>query len=309
MLQPNFVQWSNVSDYTTWVPTQTNSAGNYYINQGSKIIGALRSSQQILIWTDAGLTGMQFVSTPYIYSFQEIAVGCGLLAYKAAAVVGAVAFWMSYDSFWIYNGVAQPLECTVRDLVFGNINLSLTALIFTAVNAQFAEVWWFYPSLVATEVDSYVMFNYQTGLWSAGSLSRTAWIDAGVFPYPVATDASGNLWYHENGMSAGTGNAIPSTVTSGYTDLAEGEQQVFIDALFPDIKIMGSGPVNMSFLVQQESADAPLTVGPFSITSSTDAVALRVRGKQVAYQVSNPTAATGFRLGRPRARFAPDGRK
>ena len=62
-------------------------------------------------------------------------------------------------------------------------------------------MWWFYPSQGATEVDSYVIYNYLDNTWSIGTLDRTAWHDAGTFALPVASNSSGKAFSHENGVN------------------------------------------------------------------------------------------------------------
>ena len=72
--------------------------------------------------------------------------------------------------------------------------------VFSAEIIEFNEIWWFYPSAGQTEVDKYVIYNYIDNTWSIGSLSRTAWHDAGIYTFPLAADANGfrvqpRIWF------------------------------------------------------------------------------------------------------------------
>ena len=53
------------------------------------------------------------------------------------------------------------------------------------VNKQFNEVGWFYCSSGVTTIDRYVVFNYAENSWTIGQLSRSAWMDEGIFDGPL----------------------------------------------------------------------------------------------------------------------------
>ena len=56
---PMMVKFSNQEDITEFTPTSTNTAGFQRLSDGSEIRAAVRSSGQILIWTDTSLHSMQ----------------------------------------------------------------------------------------------------------------------------------------------------------------------------------------------------------------------------------------------------------
>lgn len=306
---PMLVGWSNVSDYNDWFASPINSAGSFRITAGTEIRLGLRFKGQSLLWTDTGLTAMQFIGAPYFYGFQLLAVGCGIVSGKGAAVIGNAAYWWSNNAFWMYDGGATELECQVRDAVFGNCNTQQLSKVCCSVNSQFTEVQWEYPSAAATENDSYVSFNYMNKTWAIGQLARTARIDADVFPFPLAADPLGYLWNHEVGYSA-NGAAMPWFFESGFADLAEGEEYIALDQILPDFKLI-SGPVGVTVLAMDDNSDVPWSKGPYMVNSTSGFIPTRLRGRQLAIRVANDYAVPSLfcRLGRVRVRSSADGRR
>lgn len=311
---PMLVAWCDVGSNTTWTPTATNQAGSYRLTDGSQIMIAHRAHQMILLHTDTALFAMQYIGTPLIWSFSQVGAACGLIAPNAAAFLGGIEYWWGLLNFWMFDGTAKPIDCPVRDIVFKNINAAQIGKVFAAVNSQWGEIWWFYPSADAIEVDSYVVVNTQTlaadpaSAWSYGTLSRTAWIDGSVFGNPIATDATGAIWSHETGYSA-AGAAMPFAVESGYLDIAEGEQFGFIDLVIPD-QVLDGGPIAYTFYVTRYPGDTPQVFGPYQVMPTTEFIAFRARGRQIAWRIDNSYSVpdTFWRLGAARARIAPDGR-
>ena len=109
---------------------------------------------------------------------------------------------------------------------------------------QFDEVGWFYCSSDQTVIDRYVMFNYVENTWSIGQLSRTAWLDEGIFSLPTAAGKSSDtayLYSHEIGYNADGDPMDNVYVQSADFDIGEGEEFQFIKRFIPDIKFQGSG--------------------------------------------------------------------
>ena len=323
---PMLVSWCNSGDYTVWLAAAHNNAGNFHLTDGSVIMAGARASQQVLIWTDTALYSMQFIGGQFIYSFQQLGTNCGLIGPLAAGVTNIGAYWMSPLNFMLYNGTTQVLDCPIRDLVYGNLNIAQESKITCGVNSQFNEVRWDFPSAMSTENDSFVIFNYAENTWTYGSnalsfgliVARTCWSDTSVFETPVAFDATGAGWNHEVGYSAGAA-AMPWFLQSGEIDIAEGEQMMFADLMLVDQKmtINGSpdgpqaGSVNYTISAQRYSADPQVAPAqaPYTATPATETIPFRVRGRQLAFLVANPNVVGQFwRLGAIRVRAAPDGR-
>jgi len=314
---PMLVSWCNSGDYTDWIASATNNAGNFPLTDGSQLMWGGRAAQQNLIWSDTALYSMQAIGGTLAYAFYQLGTNCGMLSPLGAGIVNSVAAWISRLNFMQFNGTVGVIECPVRDAVFKNLDTAQSWKSMCGLNSQFNEFRWDYPSLNgAGENDTFVVWNYVDGTWSPSSnaasngiaVARTAWQDVSAFGTPVGFDALGNVWSHEveNVYSAGT-LAMPWSLESGYADIAAGEQMMFVDWILPD-QIMTGGTVDFTFSTQRYSADAPQAkTGTF--TTATEALVLRARGRQVAVTFANAGSVGYFwRLGAVRIRAAPDGR-
>ena len=334
---PMMICWTDFSNYQTWFASATNAAGSFRITQGSQIMQCIRAQNQIMIWTDTAVVAMQFLGLPLVWGFTQLGTSCGAISPKAAVVIGGQAFWWSAQNFFTYNGTVSVLPCPIRDIVLSNVDFTGQAVspyntmqICASVNQEFQEVQWEYPSINSTtgENDSYVSYNFANGSWGYGVLTngvpvaRTARIDQDVFGYPVGTDAQGNIWLHENGQSAGSSyvigvgpTALPWSLQSGFADLAEGGEYIFVDQLISDSVGPPNGVIGLTVLTQNYPSDGPLVSGPFLVGPTTfpqtTYTTLRARGRQIAVKFANVAnlLQSFWRLGRIRVRTAPDGKR
>jgi hypothetical protein len=316
---PMLVAWSDEGDNTSWTPTPANQAGSFRLNNGSQIMQAVPSQQQILIWTDTALYGMQYIQPPLVWGFTQLGASCGAISPQAAGVLGGRALWMSGFEFWTYSGEPTVIDCPLRDRVFKNLNRLQQSKIVCAINTEWSEVTWYYPSLNAQENDSYITLNVDElarsgplNAWYGGTLARTAWIDDNIFGSPVSGDGLGNVWSEEQDYTA-NGAAMPWFIKSGYIDISAGEDYSFLDLIIPD-QIL-TGQVGYTIFALVDPSDVPQQFGPFIVTPSTRFLpngtqGLRVRARAIALQVDNSPMVVGsfWRHGAPRFRISPDGR-
>ena len=90
-------------------------------------------------------------------------------------------FWYRQENFFLYDGNrVQVVPCDVHDYVFNDFNTSQQSKVWGFVDSTHQEVWWFYPSNGATEVDRYVAYDMMEKHWLVGELSRTAGVARGV---------------------------------------------------------------------------------------------------------------------------------
>ena len=324
---PMLVRFSDQENITDFVPTSVNTAGSQRLSDGSEIRAAVRSSGQILIWTDTSMHSMQFIGPPFTFGFKQLGRQCGCVGQHAAVDVDGVAYWMGASGgFLKYDGSVQTIPCSVEDYVFTNIRL--VPEIYTGVNADFNEISWFYPSSDSNEIDRVVIYNYMEKVWAVGTLARTAWADKGVFAKPYGTDflpsstatetptvqgvtaGRGNLYAQETGKNANTA-ALPATLTSGDFFLEPaGENLMSISRFIPDFKNLAG---NVSVTIQlrdypaQTKTGSPL--GPFVINTSTTKKDCRARGRQAAINISNSAVNETWRFGTFRADIKPAGRR
>ena len=156
------------------------------------------------------------------------------------------------------------------------------------------------------EIDSYVTYNYLEGAWSIGKLSRTAWMDDGVFEKPRATgkdsDGDGYLYIHES-TDDDDGQPMDNVfIESGDIDIEEGNQLAFISRIIPDIKFFGATPtdgqINFVLKTRNFPGDSLTTNSTSNITSTTQQAFTRARGRQLVLRIqSDDDAAVGSRTG------------
>jgi hypothetical protein len=241
----------------------------------------------------------------------------------AAVALEDQVYWMGQGAFYVYSGRVTELPCTVKSYVFNDINLDQKEKIFAATNSEFNEVWWFYPSASADEIDRYVIFNYAENVWYFGSLTRTAWQDKGISNFPLA--AGGQYLYdQENGLDDGSSDPaspITSYIESSQMDIGDGDNFAFIKRLIPDITFNGStlSAPTVDFTIKtrnfpggnyvQSTASAVTRSAKVPVEQFTDQVHLRLRGRSFALRVESDDIETKWRLGAPRLDIRQDGRR
>ena len=321
---PLLVRWSDVNDYTTWVGQITNQAGSYRIPKGSRVIQCIQSAQQGLIWTDLGVWAMQYVGQPYIYQFNELGTGCGLIGRKAAASMGGVVYWMGQSQFYMLSGSGvEPIMCPVWDVIFQDLDTNNLDKIRIAPNSRFNEISWFYPTNGnGGEINAYVKYNIGLKQWDYGALSRTAWINESVLGPPIGAGilpgGSGNfIVQHETSTDAvnasNEASPILASFQTGYFALTEADVKMFIDQVWPDMKwgyFGGSqnATVKLTFYAADYPSSTPYTYGPYNLTQGTDYITPRFRGRLVSIKVESQDVGSFWRLGSMRYRIAQDGK-
>ncbi len=231
-----FIRFSDQEDINDYTPTAINSAGSQRLQDGTKIIGALKAKESILVWTDNALYTMKFIGSPFTFGFEQVGTNCGLIGKNAAVEIDGAAFWMSPNGFFMFDGTVKSLPCSVEDYVYDQADTTKGQQICAGLNNQFTEVVWYYPSTNSAYNDQYVVFNYgeamKGGVWYIGTEARTSWIDSTVYPKPFATkfnaSASGSfpavigedglgqttLFEHEVGTDQVNADGSTTTVTS-----------------------------------------------------------------------------------------------
>jgi len=191
-----FIRFSDQEDINDYTPTAINSAGTQRLQDGTKIIGALKAKESILVWTDNALYTMKFIGSPFTFGFEQVGTNCGLIGKNAAVEIDGVAFWMSPNGFFMFDGTVKSLPCSVEDYVYDQADTTKGQQVYAGLNNQFTEVVWYYPSTGSEYNDQYVVFNYgetmKGGVWYIGTEARTTWIDSTVYPKPFATKYNGN---------------------------------------------------------------------------------------------------------------------
>lgn len=312
---PLLINWCDVNNPYQWIALTTNQAGSNRIPTGSRIVSCVQGPQQALVWTDVDVWSMQYVGTPYVYSFNQIGTGCGLIGRKAAIFYNGIAYWMGFKQFYVCSGSGvEVLPCTVWDVVFQNLYPGAVAAskIRVAVNSLFGEVWWFYPSANGTgEVDSYVKYNVNLGLWDYGILGRSAWVDQSVLGPPVGADPELLYLYQHETSNDADGVAMQPYFQSGYFTVAEGDFKTFIDLVWPDMRWgqwseSQNATVSISFYCADYPGDTPVIFGPYPVTQATKFFNTRLRARLVSVRISSNDLGTWWRVGALRYRYGPN---
>lgn len=333
-LDPMLIRWSDQEDPFTWSPAATNQAGSIRLSSGSEIITALQTRQEILVFTDLALYSMQYVGTPFVWSTNLLGENISIVGPNAAVVASGVVYWMGVDKFYRYDGRVQTLNCDLRRHVFSNFNTLQAQQVYCGTNEGFNEVWWFYCSKDSNAVDKYVIYNYVENVWYYGSMGRTAWLDSGLLPYPLAATYNFKLVQHEDGVDdveSGMPVAIEANISSSEFDIGDGHNFGFVWRVLPDLTFEGSQPagsvsgvlypnpkVDMTLYPLQNSGSGASGLASSAVTKKanyviteefTGQIYTRVRGRQMIFQISSSQVGTTWQLGAPRIDIRPDGRR
>ena len=321
---PLLIRWCDVENYNSWIGQITNQAGSYRIPKGSRVIQCIQGPQQGLIWTDLGFWAMQYVGQPYIYQFNELGTGCGLIGRKAAGSMGGVVYWMGQSQFFRFAGQGvEPIMCPIWDVIFQDLDTSNYDKIRIAPNSRFNEISWFYPTKSnGGEINAYVKYNIGLNQWDYGTLSRTAWINESVFGPPIGAGilpggTNNFIIQHEtstDGVNASNEPVpIEASFQTGYFVLTEADVKMFIDQLWPDMKwgyFGGSqnATVKLTFYVADYPGQTPSAYGPYSLTQATTYVTPRFRGRLVSVKIESQDIGSFWRIGNMRYRIQQDGK-
>lgn len=344
-IDPMQIRWSDQESYATWTPAITNQAGDYRLSHGSSIITAIQTRQEILVLTDSAIYSMQYLGAPYVWGFQIMGDNISIASPNAVVTANNITYWMGQDKFYMYSGRVQTMPCTLREYVFTDINLSQTFQIVSGTNEGYNEVWWHYCSENSNVIDRYVIYNHLDEVWYYGtwnnvngvSQGRTAWLDSPLRASPMAVVygvAGGSenalLVYHENGVDDGAANpALPisASVTSSDFDIDDGHNYGFVWRAIPDLTFDGSfvdaptctlsiyprrfpgtlygTPAAPDITSAQDYSDQRT----YAIQQFTPEVYTRVRGRQLAFQISSNTLGVQWQMGNMRIDLRQDGRK
>ncbi len=321
---PLLIRFSDQENAADWTPTTTNTAGDLLVGSGSRIVAAVETRQQILVFTDISVHAMQYLGPPFTFGINMMAEGTTIVGPNAVVAVDDSVFWMGQTEFYVYNGSVQKLPCSVRDYVFSNFNTNQIEKVFCSTNTSFAEIWWFYPSANSDVLDRYVVYNYEQNIWYYGTIARSAWIDRGVVGFPIAAGLDGYLYYHESGFDDGStspASAINAYIESSQFDIADGDNFSFVSRLIPDITFRNSSAASPSVVFTMKARNFPggaylqndsetvTKTASVPVEQFTNQVYVRLRGRSMALKVESSTTGIGWRLGSPRIDVRADGRR
>ena len=333
-LDPMLIRWSAQDDPYNWTPDATNQAGFTRLSHGSEIITTVQTRQEIVVFTDASVYSLQYLGPPYVWAPQLLGDNISIMSPNSAVIASGIVYWMGVDKFYAYDGRVQTLNCDLRRYVFGDLNQEQALQVFCGTNEGFNEVWWFYCSANSTMVDKYVIYNYVEKVWYYGTMERTAWLDSGLQPYPIAAkytsaSATGVMINHETGLNdntTGTATAINAYISSSEFDIGDGHNFGFVWRVLPDLTFENAessptgalpsvsmtlyGLANSGSGVTSTASQPVAKSNTYVITEQfTGQIFTRMRGRQMIFKIASNQINTCWQLGAPRIDIRPDGRR
>ena len=336
-----FIRFSDQETLSDYTPTSTNTAGTFRLDSGTKIVGAAKGKDYILILTDTSAYIMQFVGPPFTFSVRQVGSNCGLIGQHALKYVNGQVFWMGQaGGFFVFDGTVKSLPCLVEDFVFTSgssnlgINYSAGEQVYAGLNHLYEEINWFYPKNGSNIIDRVVSYNYTENTWTTGTLPRTTYHDSTLYDNPYATkfnssgtpsfptiqgvtntNGSSTYYAHEIGNnevdSLGQKTAIQAFIQSGDFDLSQGgDGQFFLSMrrFIPDFKtIIGNAEITINLKKFPSNTESSSPLGPFTVSSTTEKVNTRARSRFASIKVANTSTDQNWRYGTFRVDVQPDG--
>ena len=328
-IDPLLIRWSAQDDLYNWTPDPTNQAGFTRLSHGSEIVTSIQTRQEIVVFTDSSVYSLQYLGPPYVWAPQLLGDNISIISPNSVAQASGIVYWMGVDKFYAYDGRIQTLNCDLRRFIFQDINLDQESQVFAGTNEGFNEVWWFYCSADVTAVDRYVVYNYLEKIWYYGTLARTAWLDSGLQPSPLAATYTYNLVNQEQGLDdkeTATTAAINAYISSSEFDIGDGHNFGFVWRVLPDLTFEDSvnSPTGVLPTVtmtlyglansgsgQTSTAAQPVVKGNTYVLTEefTGQIFTRMRGRQMIFKIGSNQIGTAWQLGAPRIDIRPDGRR
>ena len=313
-LDEMLIRWSDQEDFTDFGPTSTNSAGDQRLEVGTKIVSMVNAREETIISTDSAIYGMTFVGPPFIFSFRLLATDCGAAGLNTMIAIDGNVFWMGKRNFFSYDGIVKELPSSVQYYVFDRMQKRYIDKVVVGHNKAFKEVTWWYVSndnsagTTNPENDSYVTYNYAENAWSVGTMDRSAWHDSfGARTVPFAFDPSGLLYNHETGTSD-NGSAMNSFIESSPSEIPNtGENLYLVDKVIPDVTMTSDTSLSMFINTRKYPNATEVVKGPFTITSSTEKVSTRAKGRQMSVKLQSSGTLDDWSLGTFRVNAREDG--
>ena len=228
------------------------------------------------------------------------------------------------------------------------LNYNSSQLVYCEHNTLYNEINWFYPASGSEQINRCVTFNYAENVWTTSSLARTSYLDQSVFDLPYATSydktalpnfpiqgitnkyGASTYYEHEKGTdqvnSSGT-TSINAYIQSGDFDISatrditgqstgiadfrgDGEFIMSMRRFVPDFKVLtGNSKITLLLNDYPSGTATSSPLGPFTITSSTDKVDTRARGRLLSIKIENDGTGETWRYGTLRVDARPDGRR
>lgn len=206
---PNLVKWSTeasaLSPPNTWLESDAVlDAGEYQLTDTpGKIIDGLPFGDSFLIYKEDSIYIMNYVGTPYIFSFKLLSPTIGLLAKNAVAEFEGGHFFIGNSDCYVTNGqqVTALLPNKLRREMFSDLNGDNYEKVFVAADYARNEMLACYPSGVSAIPNKALIWNWKDNTFSLRDIPDLYHINSGI-----AAITTGTTWNdHSEAWNAGAG--------------------------------------------------------------------------------------------------------
>jgi len=201
--EPRLVKWSTEASYysapNTWDEADaTLDAGEYELaDTPGEIVDGLPLGDSFIIYKNDSIYIMNYVGTPYIFSFKLLNPNIGCLTKNAVAEFEGGHFFMGNSDFYLNDGqsVKPLLPDKLRRAVFDEINAGDVSnpswmKCFVVADHLHTEMLACYPADNSTIVNKAVIWNWRTNTFSFRDLPTTSHIASGI----MAVFPAGQKW-------------------------------------------------------------------------------------------------------------------
>jgi hypothetical protein len=333
--EPRIVKWSTEASYftapITWDSSDaTLDAGEYELaDTPGAILDGLPLGDSFIIYKNDSIYIMNYVGTPYIFSFKLLSPTIGALCKNSVVDFENGHFFMGNSNFYLCNGqTVTPLltgklqRAVFDDIVAGDLNDPSWEKSFVVADHVHKEILACYPTESSAVVNKAVIWNWEKNTFTFRDLPTTSHISNGILAaHPggklwsgstktwdedseawgssdydthlenlVFADVSNTKFYRDNaGNKEDASNMTAYIERSGY-DLGDPQTVKFVSAVYPQIEVSGNNTVNVYIGRQMSTEDAITWEGPVAFNpNSRSKVSCRVSGKYFGVKVESTT--------------------
>jgi len=333
--EPRIVKWSTEASYftapITWDSSDaTLDAGEYELaDTPGAILDGLPLGDSFIIYKNDSIYIMNYVGTPYIFSFKLLSPTIGALCKNSVVDFENGHFFMGNSNFYLCNGqTVTPLltgklqRAVFDDIVAGDLNDPSWEKSFVVADHVHKEILACYPTESSAVVNKAVIWNWEKNTFTFRDLPTTSHISNGILAaHPggklwsgstktwdedseawgssdydthlenlVFADVSNTKFYRDNaGNKEDASNMTAYIERSGY-DLGDPQTVKFVSAVYPQIEVSGNNTVNVYIGKQMSTEDAITWEGPAAFNpNSQSKVSCRVSGKYFGVKVESTT--------------------
>ena len=327
--EPRLVKWSTEAAYgeapSTWDEIDaTLDAGEYELSDTpGDIVDGLPLGDSFLIYKEDSIYIMNYVGTPYIFSFKLLSPTVGALSKEAIKEFDGGHFFIGNSDCYICNGqtVTPLLPNKVRRAMFEDLSGDNYQKCFVAADYVRNEMLACFPSSGSDVVNKALIWNWKDNTFSFRDLPDTSFINNGIIDITVGAtwDASSEYWdtgtgtwgernydnvkknlvfcdvsntkiFRDSFGNTKDGTNMTSFVERTGLDLNDPQAVKFVSAVYPQIEVSGNNSVNV-YIGRQISTEQGITwEGPVLFNPNTQSkVSCRVSGKYFGIKVESTT--------------------